>query len=171
MLAELLVLRLVHVVGGVFWVGSGMFTAFFLVPALAAAGPSAGQVMGELQRRRLFSILPAVALLTILSGARLLWITSGGLSEAYLASAMGRTFVGSALAALLAFVVGLLVVRPAGARAAAIGASLAATPEPERASRVAEMNASRQRAAAWGAVALALLLVAAAGMAIARHLR
>jgi uncharacterized membrane protein len=171
MLAELLVLRLIHVLGGIFWVGSGLFTSFFLVPALAASGPSAGQVMGELQRRRLFTILPAVALLTILSGARLMWITSAGLSDAYLASTMGRTFVGSALAALLAFAVGMLVVRPSGARAAGIGASLAAAPEHERAARVAEMNALRRRSAVWGAVALSLLLVAAAGMAIARYLR
>lgn len=171
MLAELLVLRLVHVLGGVFWVGSALFTTLFLVPALAASGPSAGQIMGELQRRRLFTVLPAVALLTILSGARLLWITSAGLSDAYLASATGRTFIGSAIAALLAFVLGLLVVRPAGAGAARIGASLAATPEPERAARIAEMNALRRRSAAWGSIVMALLLLGAAGMSLARYLR
>ena len=171
MLAELLVLRLVHVVGGVFWVGSALFTTFFLVPALAASGPSAGQVMGALQRRRLFTVLPAVALLTILSGGRLLWITSAGLSDSYLASAMGRAFIGSAVAAVVAFAVGIVLVRPAGTRAAALGAMLATVPESERAARIAEMNALRQRGAAWGAVALALLLASAAGMAVARYLR
>ena len=41
MIAEILVLRLVHVLGGMFWVGSGLFSTFFLLPALAGAGPAA----------------------------------------------------------------------------------------------------------------------------------
>ena len=37
MQGELLVLRLVHVLGGIFWVGSALFMAIFLFPALASA--------------------------------------------------------------------------------------------------------------------------------------
>ena len=72
MSTELVVLRLVHILGGIFWLGSGLFTTFFLIPALGRAGPAAaGPVMGALQQRRLFTVLPVVALLTILSGVRL----------------------------------------------------------------------------------------------------
>ena len=81
--AELIVLRLIHVLGGIFWVGSALFTAIYLVPSLAQAGPAAGQVMGALQRRRLFIVLPTVAVLTVLSGIRLMQLTSDGFSAAY----------------------------------------------------------------------------------------
>ena len=54
MQAEMLILRVVHVLGGIFWVGSALFMAFMLMPALASAGPAAGAVMGAMQRRRLF---------------------------------------------------------------------------------------------------------------------
>src|SRR5688500_5509174 len=67
--AELIVLRLIHIVGGVFWVGSALFTAFFLMPTLMQAGPSAaGPVMGGLQQRKLMVWLPVVAVLVMLSG-------------------------------------------------------------------------------------------------------
>ena len=123
MTAEILVLRLVHILGGIFWVGSGLFTTFFLVPALASSGPSAGPVMTALQRRHLFTALPVSALLTILSGLRLMWIGSAGFAPAYFASASGGTLAASGAAAIVAFLLALLVARPAAVRAARLGAA------------------------------------------------
>lgn len=45
MYAELLILRIVHVLSGTFWVGSMLFTMIFLFPSLQEAGPAAGSVM------------------------------------------------------------------------------------------------------------------------------
>ena len=36
-----LILRLVHIVAGVFWVGSAMLSAFFITPAVAATASKA----------------------------------------------------------------------------------------------------------------------------------
>src|SRR5687768_5581068 len=167
MTAEILVLRLVHILGGIFWVGSGLFTTFFLVPALASSGPAAGQVMAALQRRRLFTALPVSALLTILSGLRLMWIGSAGFAPAYFASASGGTLAASGAAAIVAF----LLARPAAVRAAQLGASLAGTPEGAgRAAVAGELAALQRRGGIATAVAVALLLLAAAGMAVARYL-
>ena len=47
----LLVLRLVHVVGGILWVGFAVFVPFYLAPAIAEVGPDGGKVMAALQRR------------------------------------------------------------------------------------------------------------------------
>jgi uncharacterized membrane protein len=169
--AELLILRLVHVLGGLFWVGSGLFTTFYLMPALASAGPAAGQVMAGLQKRRLFTVLPLVALLTILSGLRLMWITSAGFSSAYLDSANGRTLIAGGVAAIAAFVLSLLVARPAAVRSAALGASLAGMPEGEaRAAAANELAALRRRTTIASHTAVALLLLAASSMAVARYL-
>ena len=131
--AEFLVLRLVHILSAIVWVGSGVFTRIFLIPALSGSPAVMGQVVAGLQRRRYFVVVPIVATLTILSGLRLLWITSAGFSSGYFATGTGRTFAISAVAAIIAFVLSLGVARPAAVRAGGISGLLAATPDaPER---------------------------------------
>ena len=142
MTAELIVLRLVHVLGGVFWAGSAIFSWLFLAPALAGVGPAAGQVMGALQRRGLFTALPVVALLTIGSGLRLMWIGSGGFGAAYFASGPGLTF-------------------------ALAGA--AATDDAERARLAARLDATRRTATVAGVAGGVLLTLAVVGMGVARY--
>lgn len=168
--AELLVLRLVHVLGGIFWVGSGLFTTLFLVPVLASSGATAGQVMAGLQQRRLFSVLPIVAFLTIASGLRLMWLTSAGFSAAYFAAPGGLTYALSGLSATVAFLLALLVVRPAAVRSGRLTASLAATAdETGRAELTAELGSLRRRGAIASTVVAILLVLGAAGMAVARY--
>jgi uncharacterized membrane protein len=171
MSVEIIVLRLVHVLGGIFWVGSAAFSSFFLLPALAGAGPAAGQILAGLQRRRLFVVLPVAALLTILSGLRLMAITSAGFQTAYFGSASGRTFAASAVAATIAFLIGMFIARPAASRAGALGAQLgAAKDEAARGSLLAELEQARKRSAAANLTAVVLLILAAAGMAVGRYL-
>lgn len=168
--AELLVLRLVHILGGIFWVGSLMYTTFFLMPALASSPAAAGQVMAGLQKRRLFTLLPIIAVLTILSGIRLLWIVSAGFSDAYLATPTGRTFSVSAGAAIVAFLLSVLVSRPGFVRVGKLGATLAtATDEATRHRISGEMQSISRRVAVANKIVAALLLLAAGGMATARY--
>jgi hypothetical protein len=169
MQAELLVLRLVHVMGGIFWVGSGMFTTFFLLPSLGQVGPSAGQVMMQLQKRKLFVILPTVAVLTMLSGVRLMAIVSGGFSRAYFAAPMGKMYAVSGIAAIVAFLLSLIVARPASVRVANLS-QLLASDGASKERIAAELRALQRRAARSSVMATALLLFAAAGMAVARYL-
>ena len=171
MKAELLILRLVHILGGIFWVGSMMYTTFFLIPAIGSSPAVAGQVMAGLQKRRLFTILPIVALLTIASGVRLLSIASAGFSGAYFGTSTGRTFAASALAATVAFLLSLLVSRPGFVRVGRLSASLAAaTDEGARHRIAAEMQQLSRRVAIANAIVVALLLFSAAGMATARYM-
>jgi uncharacterized membrane protein len=169
--AELLVLRLVHIVGGIFWVGSMMFTSFFLIPALGSSPAVAGQVMAGLEKRRLFTLLPIVALLTILSGIRLLWIASVGFSDAYFSTSTGRTFAASGVGAIVAFLLSVLVSRPGFVRVGRLGATLAATTDEGVKQRIsAEMARLRRRVSIANAIVATLLLLAAAGMATARYM-
>ena len=169
MQVELLVLRLVHVLGGIFWVGSGLFTAIFLVPSLAAAGPAAGQVMGGLQRRRLFTVLPIVALLTILSGVRLMQLTSNGFSPEYFNSGSGRVFAWGGTFAIVAFVFGMTVARPAGLKLGRISAQAPGGDALEERSRLEEQQRLQRIVTISGFVNVVLLLAAAVAMAIARY--
>lgn len=171
MKAELLTLRLIHIFGGIFWVGSLMFTSFFLVPVIRSSPAIAGQVMAGLQRRRLFTLLPIVAFLTIASGLRLLAIVSAGFSGTYLSTPTGRTFATSAVAATVAFLLSVFISRPGFVRIGRLGATLpTVTDESARQRTMAEMQQLSRRVAIANGIVVVLLLFAAAGMAIARYL-
>jgi uncharacterized membrane protein len=86
---ELLTLRIIHILGAIVWVGSLTFISLFLIPAVRSSPAVAGQVMAGLEKRRLFNVLPIVALFTIASGLRLLAIDSAGFSGAYFSTSTG----------------------------------------------------------------------------------
>lgn len=170
MTAEILVLRLVHVVGGVIWVGFAAFNTYFLIPALGGAGPAAGPVMARLQERKLFTVLPWIAVATIASGLRLLMITSTGFSGGYFATRQGFVYAAGAAAATVGFLIALLVTRPSMLRAGALMASRAAAPAAEQARIDGQAALLRAKAGVSGQVSTLLLLAAAVAMALARYL-
>lgn len=167
-MTEFVLLRLIHVLSGVFWTGTTLFTAGFLMPTLRDAGPAAGPIMAGLQKRRLMVVMPITATLTILSGARLLWLVSGGFAASYFGTTVGLTFGLSGAAALTAFILGMAVGRPAMARAGMLAQEAAQSADRER--LLGEANRLRQRAGAASVAAAVLLLLATAGMATARYL-
>jgi len=170
MRAEILVLRLIHILSAIVWLGSGIFTALFLIPALSGSPAVMGQVLAGLQRRRYFVVFPIVASLTIVSGVRLLWIASAGFAGAYFATGTGRTFAISGLAAIIAFVLSLGVARPAAVRSGAISGQLAATPDaPERERLLGDLERARRRGGLATSFAVGFGILAASGMAIARY--
>lgn len=167
----MIVLRIVHILSGIFWVGALVFMSLFLMPALAGVGPAAGKVMAELKNRRLLTVLPIVAVLTMLSGFRLLSIVSGGSMGAYMQTTVGRMFATSGAVAILGFLVGVTFSRPVATRLAVLGAELQkATDDSTRARLTAELDVVQKRGVVWGMVTIVLLSLAAAGMASARYL-
>jgi uncharacterized membrane protein len=166
---ELLLLRLIHIMGGTFWVGSGIFTTFILMPALGQNRELMVQVAGGLQRRKIFVILPTVALLTILSGLRLMVLTSAGAESVYFASRMGRTFAASGALAVISFLASVAIARPATVRMAKLSQS-AASDEISRQRIAEEIQKLQRRTMMSSLFAVVLLLLAAAGMAVARYL-
>lgn len=171
MLAELLVLRIIHIVGAIAWLGGGIYATFFLVPALMETPAIIPQLMEALQRRRVFVILPTVGLLVILSGIRLLWIDSAGFDDSYLSTATGRTFSIGGGAGLLAFLIQVLVQRPAGVKLGKIAAAIGASQSAEERQRLnAEADRLRKRNGAATIAAVSFGLIAATAMAIARYM-
>jgi uncharacterized membrane protein len=168
--AELLVLRLLHVVGGIAWVGFAAFNTWFLGPALGMAGPAGGAVMVGLQKRKLFMLLPIIALVTILSGVRLLMITSTGFSASYFATRSGLTYAAGGAAAIVGFLIALLLTRPKMARVAELMAGRAAADADRQRAIDAEAGTLRAGAASSGLLSTVILLLSAAAMAVARYL-
>jgi uncharacterized membrane protein len=171
MQAEVIVLRAIHILGGVFWVGAFLYQSLFLMPALATAGPAAGVVMGGLMRRKLPAVMLTAGLLTILSGIRLLMIDSVNFNGGYFRSAVGRTFSMAGGLAILAFILGVVAVRPAMMKAAALGQQMATAADDAARARIAEeMAATRKRGGLGNLVVMVLLLLAVLGMAVARYM-
>ncbi|HST07996.1 MAG TPA: hypothetical protein VLJ83_07470, partial [Gemmatimonadaceae bacterium] len=92
MYAELLTLRLIHILSAIIWLGGGILTTFFLIPAISGSPTAMAELMAGLKRRRFFIFQPMFATLTILSGLRLLWIDSAGFAGSYFDSFTGKAF-------------------------------------------------------------------------------
>lgn len=164
-------LRLVHVVAGMFWVGTTLFLAFFLAPVLGSAGPAAGPVMGGLQRRGMMTVLPISAILTLGSGVWLYQLVSGGSLAAYMRSPVGGTFATAGALGLFAFVLGMAVARPAAVTAVRVNQELAsATDEAGRTRLQQRLRVLQRRNALATRIVAVLLIAAAAGMAVARYM-
>lgn len=163
-------LRLVHVVLGGLWVGMAVFTTFLLMPAIQETGPDGGKVAAALQRRGLMTVMPILAILTIISGIWLYWRASGGFQPGYAGSPMGIAFGVGGTAAIVAYALGIAIMRPAMIRSTELMEGMASAPEGERAQRMAEIQRLRARGASMGRVVAVLLLVALAAMGVARYI-
>ncbi len=171
MMAETIVLRLIHVLGGIFWVGTMAYNTFFLVPAFAAAGPQAtGSITKVLRDRHLFTVLPTVAILVMLSGIRLMQLTSSNFAAAWFHSPSGMTYAIGGAAAIVGFLVGMFIGRPAMMRMSALLGERASAPADRHATLDATITALRARTSVANAVVSVLLLGSAGAMAVARYL-
>lgn len=168
--AELLALRVIHIYGGILWAGAALFIALFLAPAIGAAGPGGGSVLGALVKRKLFVFIPVVAVVTILAGLRLMWLTSHGFSASYFSSTLGMTYSIGAAFAVATFVVFMLVNRRAIGRMMELGRQIASAPEAERPALTAQMNAVRARAATASKVTAFFISITMVAMALGRYM-
>lgn len=167
----MVVLRLIHIGAGVFWAGGAIVVARYLIPSVQDAGPEGGKVVQALEKRGLMTALPAAAVLAMLSGLVLYWRVSGGFAAQWSRTPTGMAQGLGAVASIVAFVIGVGVMRPATLRAGALAQGLSQVTDPAaRDARQAQMQGLRARAARaanWVAVLLAL---AVAAMAVARYL-
>lgn len=151
----LLLARVTHILVGVFWAGTLVFNAWLLWPTLRDLGPDGGKVMGGLAKRGMLIILPTAGILTILSGTWLLWHASAGFDSAYMGSRPGMVYSVGMVLTVIAFLIGILVVRPSIAKAA--------TADPAAAQELRQRAASATKLVAW------LLAIAVITMAVGRY--
>ena len=166
----MVVLRILHILAGVFWVGSALLVFFFLQPAAREVGPAAGPFMTHLsQNKRLPDVILWAAGITILAGLLMYWRVTDGLEPDLIGTPYGVSITVGALAAIVAVALGGSIVRPSMLRAGAIAQAAAAGggPTPEQA---AEIQALQQRVRTVGNVVTPLLIFSVVAMAAARYL-
>ena len=165
-----LTMRILHICLGVFWAGALVFVAFLLMPSVRDAAPEGGKVMLALMRRGYMNILPVVAILTLVSGFWLYWNTMETVGPLWASSMSARVYGAGAVAAVVAFLLGIFVLRPTGKKLQALMEQMANTPEGQARATVAEeMNAPRARMAATAPWVAVLLAIATICMAVGRY--
>ena len=170
--STMVILRLVHIVGGVFWAGTMIFVATLLEPSIRENGPDGGKVMASLMRRGLLNIMPVTAILVILTGIELVRRVSGGFAPEWFASPTGRGLSLGMLSAIVAFLFGVLVMRPAANRIGALSQAAAQLPAgAERDGTMARIQALRERMKLGGRVVATLLALTVVTMAVSRYLQ
>jgi hypothetical protein len=166
-----IVLRFVHVVFGAIWVGMVVFATFFMMPAVQEAGPDGAKVMAAVQRRGLMTVMPLLALGALISGIWLYVRAGAGMPAEFGRSPVGMMYGLGGLAGILAWVLGVAVLRPSMMKAMALGQSLGPSTSAEERQRVmGEAQRLRLRAAAASRATAYLLLFAVTAMAVARYL-
>jgi uncharacterized membrane protein len=165
-----LLLRLVHILAGIFWVGAIFLIAGFLMPAVRATGREGGRFMQHLmQQRRLPVHLAGAMLLTVLSGFTLYGRLVSATSGAWAGTAPGIAYGLGGLSSIIGALVGLLVNGSAARRMAAIGRRAAPAGGPS-ADEQAEIERLQLRMVLGSRVVAVFLGLAAAAMAVGRYL-
>src|SRR5215210_4223006 len=121
----MIVLRVIHIIAGVFWAGSIMAIAWFVLPASQAMGQPGGAFMQQLMfRQRLRLFVGGSMILTILSGLTMYTWLATETDGAWARSRMGVTLGVGAVAAIIAGGIGGAVIGRVGEKMAALGATI-----------------------------------------------
>lgn len=167
-MSMLLTLRVIHIITGIFWAGTMFFVVSFLMPAFKDVGPDGAKVSAALANRRMHVWLPLMAIASIVSGFWLYGLRMGG-GGGWAAGMEARMLGIGGLTALIAFIIGVTVTRPAMMKADVLSAELAAASGAERDAKVAAIGGLRKRALMGSRAIATLLLITVVTMAIAQY--
>ena len=160
-------LRLIHIIGGVVWVGGGLIMNFFVVPSLRATGDAGKQFAGHLMGRTRFSLIMTFsAYATVVAGFLLYGIDSQWFTSAWQGSSAGIGFGVGAVFALVGLVTGVMNGNN-NRKMAQIGAQILGKPTPEQASAFGAIQAQQTWVIPVNTWSLILALIM---MAVARYL-
>lgn len=166
--ATLVMLRIVHVGMGVFWAGTIIFMALFIERAVRRAGPAGGAVMQEVMKLGYMVVMPVVAILTLVSGFWMYYVVSGGHAE-WFRSNTGMTLGVGGMLALLAFLIGILVMRPTMMKVQQLATQAQAAPPEQRDALMAQIAPLRTRGTLYLRIVAVMLAVVVLSMAVARY--
>ena len=162
-----LALRLIHIIGGIIWVGGALLMNFFVAPTLRATGDAGKQFAGHLMgKTRFTTIMTISAYSTVIAGFLLYGLDSQWFTSAWQSSGAGIGFGIGALFALVGVISGIMNGNN-NQKMAKLGAQIQGKPTPEQATAMGTI----QKQQGWVIpVNTYSLLLAVFFMAIARYL-
>lgn len=162
----MLVLRFLHVFGGIVWGGSALIMTFFVGRGIEGTG-DAGQQFARYMTNtlRVHIFISVAAITTILAGAALYWIDSNGFTSLWMKSSPGMGFGIGAFFGLIAFITGAIFGNGT-AKLGQIGAQITGKPTPEQ---LAQIQSIQKRNKSVTPIHIVSMILAMAFMASARY--
>ncbi len=162
-----IVLRILHIFGAIFWGGGAIMMEFFIAPSIAASAEGGQQVARHLATKvRVHIFMMAAAMTTILAGTLLYWRDSDGFSSAWVRSSAGIGFGIGAVFGIIAFIFGAIFGNT-NAQLGKIGTQIQGKPTQEQ---LAKIQALQKRARRVSPFHVASTVLAMLFMATARYL-
>lgn len=166
-----IILRLLHILSGVFWVGAALMLTFFISPTVGATKEAGQGFMRHFMGNTKFNLaMWTAAITTVIAGALLFWIDSNGLTSAWTHSGPGIGFSVAAGFALLGLIVGIFQNRNSNAMAQ-LGGQIQSQGQPPSSEQAARLQNLGKALGIGGILNATFLILATLGMAIARYLR
>lgn len=159
-------LRIIHIVAGVFWVGGALIMAFFVAPTMGATGESGQRFVGHIMNNLKFSNRMAAASGSSILAGLILFGLDARAGDAWVRSSFATGLSLGAGFAIIGFIVGMLTGRNMKAMAQ-LGAQMQGKPAPEQ---ITAMQTFQKRQATYSNINVAALILAVIFMAIARYL-
>lgn len=168
---DFVILRLFHILGGVFWAGAALTMTGFIEPIARSTGADGARFLRTVMQRTQFSILMgAAALVNTICGILLFWDISGGLRPVWLFSLQGATLSAGSLAGIAAFVLAVAVQGRTSMRLAEVGREVDCAGDTPTPAQATELQALQARLIDSGKASAVLLVISIIGMSLARYL-
>ena len=164
----MIVLRLLHILGGMFWIGSTILMVLFILPSVHATRESGKQFLGHfLLKTHYGRLLGLSAVLTMLAGVSLYWIDSAGFTSNWTHSAPGWGFGIGGIFGIIGFISG----NRFGHNIMTFGRTSAQIDRPPTVEQQASLDAAQKSLETPGTISTYALILALICMATARYWR
>jgi len=164
-----IVLRIVHIFSGIFWVGFGLFNFFYFQPAIRATGAEGMAVMQHLnQKTNLMPTVYLAATLTFLSGLGLFWPLAVSMPST-LHSSYGIVISVGSLSGIIAWLHAIFLVRKIISKIQVLGGQIQSQEGPPTPDQQSEMDALASRLNRAGKMVIVFMVIAVFGMSIAQY--
>jgi hypothetical protein len=165
----ILILRIIHIFCGGFWVGFVIVNIAFLQPSIRATGAEGQSVMRHLmQKTTLLTWVYTSATLAVLAGLLLYW-TQIGFHGPAMMSGRGLVLLIGGVFGILAWIYAVVVIRNVLGQMATVGKAIEAQGAPPTPEQGATMQLLLQRLNLAGQITLVFLVVTVLSMAVARY--
>lgn len=165
----MIVLRVIHIFSGVFWVGASFFNLGFLQPTVRATGSEGQKVMQHLSGHTRFTLTAyTAATLTLLSGWTMYW-NLFGFRLSILSTASGLVLTAGAVAGTIAWLIAIILVRGAMGQMQTLGGAIQAQGGAPTAEQASQLQAIGGRLTSMGQWAAIFMVIALLGMSTAQY--
>ena len=167
----MLIMRILHILSGVFWAGGLFSLTMFIMPAVNSSMPEGGKVMQRMINAYKFPVYMLVgASLTLLTGLAMMDRLSEHFTMSWFSAPHGMVLSTGGLSAIIAFFLGLLINKPKADRMGKIGQEIMQTGGKPTEAQMAEMTKLRMGITSMTKNIAILILIAVLCMAAAKYI-